>query len=310
MVNLDSRIAVVCGGTSTEREVSLRSGRAVYNALLDEGYSNSVLFDLNGNIHELININPDVVYLALHGVGGEDGSVQGFLELANIPYTGPGIASSAICMNKILTKQILHASDIPTAKYCTASRHEPTSEIKNRIVNKIGIPAVLKSPCQGSSIGVVIIKKEEDLEYGIEEVFKYGDNLLAEKFLNGIELTLPIIGSEEIEILPEIEITSEREFYDYTAKYTEGLFHHIIPSRITEEVRERVREIGERTYRALCCKGISRIDFIVDAIDGPMVVEVNTSPGMTETSLVPDSAKAANISFGSLVLKILDYALM
>lgn len=305
-------VIVACGGYSTEREVSLRSGNAVYNGLKNAGFENVELFDLTrDNMGEMIAKRPDVVYLALHGQGGEDGCIQGMLELAQIPYTGPGVASSAVCMNKILTKQILAAYDIPTAKFLVKRREEceDVSAVIKELIDKIGLPMVLKSPCQGSSIGVVMVKREEEMAAGIAEVFHYGNQLLAEEFLSGVEITLPIMGNDDLKVLPDVEITSEREFYDYQAKYTNGLCHHIIPARISEKNREFVREIGVRAYRALDCVGLSRIDFIVDEQKGPMVIEVNTSPGMTEMSLFPDSARAVEMSFDQLVSTVLELGL-
>lgn len=302
-------VIVVCGGFSTEREVSLRSGNAVFNGLKKAGFRNLELFDLTrDNISELILKHPDIVYLALHGQGGEDGCIQGMLELAQIPYTGPGVTASAVCMNKILTKQILGAYNIPTARFIVKSREdcEDIKAISNELIDNIGLPMVLKSPCQGSSIGVVLVKRAEDIEAAVEEVFRYGSQLLAEEFLCGVEITLPIYGNEQLTVLPEIEITSEREFYDYKAKYTNGLCHHIVPARINEIDRKLIHNIGCKAYKALGCVGLSRIDFIVDETKGPMVIEVNTLPGMTEMSLFPDSARAAGMTFEQLVCKILE----
>ena len=306
---LNKKIVVVCGGISTEREVSLKSGRAVYEGLQRFGYQNIELFDLKqDNISSLINLNPDVVYLALHGKGGEDGCIQGMLELAGIPYTGPGVASSAVCMNKIFTKQVIASAGLPTGKFSVKYRAQCNDydEIARQLIEEIGLPMVLKSPCQGSSIGVIIVKKDSDMIGAIKEIFTYGDDLMAEEFLKGTEITLPILGNEKLDILPDVEITSEREFYDYKAKYTSGLCNHIIPARITEKDRERVKEIGEKAYRILNCCGLSRIDFIIDEKQGPMLIEVNTLPGMTEMSLFPDSARAAGISFDKLVSVILE----
>ncbi len=306
-------VVVVCGGYSTERDVSLRSGNAVYNGLKKAGFQNIELFDLTrDNIGDLIAKRPDAVYLALHGQGGEDGCIQGMLELAQIPYTGPGVAASAVCMNKILTKQVLASYGIPTAKFLVKRREEceNVAAVTKELVDTIGLPMVLKSPCQGSSIGVVMVKGEEAMAAAIAEVFRYGDQLLAEEFLSGVEITLPIMGNDELRVLPDIEITSEREFYDYQAKYTNGLCHHIIPARISEDNRALAQRIGVRAYQVLGCVGLSRIDFIVDEQKGPMVIEVNTLPGMTEMSLFPDSAKAAGISFDALVSEILSLGLM
>lgn len=306
---LNKKIMVVCGGVSTEREVSLRSGKAVYEGLQRYGYQNIELFDLKqDNMGDILKAKPDIVYLALHGKGGEDGCIQGMLELAGIPYTGPGVASSAVCMNKILTKQVISASGLPTGKFVVLYKRDCSDykKVAKQLINEIGLPMVLKSPCQGSSIGVVIVKEENLMVDAIKEIFTYGDDLMAEEFLKGVEITLPILGNEELTILPDIEITSEREFYDFTAKYTSGLCHHIVPARISDKDRKLVREIGEKAYRVLNCCGLSRIDFIIDEKKGPMLIEVNTLPGMTEMSLFPDSARAAGITFDKLVSQVLE----
>ncbi len=310
-MNKELRILVICGGISTEREISLRSGKAIYDALIRKGYKNAELFDLRkDNIAEIINKSPDIAFLGLHGKCGEDGSIQGFLELAGIPYTGPGVATSAICMDKILTKRVLVSAGIPTAKFEVYNKTECSeSSIVDTLINEVGLPMVLKSPCQGSSIGVVIVREREEIRPAIEEVFKYGDNLLAEQYLDGVEITLPIMGNEELTVLPIIEITSERDFYDYTAKYTSGLCHHIIPANIDKKTELDVISIGKKVYKVLGCNCLSRIDFIVDKKQDPMVIEVNTLPGMTDMSLFPDAARYVGISYDDLVEKFLQYGL-
>jgi D-alanine-D-alanine ligase len=308
-MNKDIKILVICGGFSTEREVSLRTGKAIYDALVRKGYSNAELFDLKrDNITDILTKKPDIAFLGLHGRGGEDGTIQGVLELAGIPYTGPGVAASAVCMDKILTKRVLVSAGLPTAKFKVYRKEEciDISNVANSLIKELGLPMVLKSPCQGSSIGVVLVKDKESVQPAIEEVFKYGDNLLAEQFVNGTELTLPIMGNDELVTLPIIEITSEREFYDYTAKYTNGLCHHIIPANIDKKIEEEVIEIGKNAYKILDCKCLSRIDFIVDSQNGPMIIEVNTLPGMTDMSLFPDAARYIGIAYDDLVEKILE----
>ena len=304
------KVLVICGGISTEREVSLRSGKAIYDALIRKGYINTELFDLNrNNISDILSKKPDMVFLALQGKGGEDGTIQGFLELAGIPYTGPGVAASAVCMDKILTKRVLAHAALPTAKFEVYHKEdcEDITKVVENLIEKLGLPMVLKSPCQGSSIGVVIVKDREAMVPAIEEVFKYGDNLLAEQFVDGPELTLPIMGNDTLMVLPVIEITSEREFYDYTAKYTNGLCHHIIPANIDKRTEEEVIEYGKKAYKILGCKCLSRIDFIVDKKNGPMIIEVNTLPGMTDMSLFPDAARYIGIAYDDLVEMFLEY---
>lgn len=306
----NKRIMVVCGGISTEREVSLRSGKSIYDALLRKGYNNVVLFDLQrDNMGEILKQSPDVVFLGLHGKGGEDGCIQGMLELAGIPYTGSGVACSAVCMNKILTKRILTQAGLPTPKFYVKRNDKNLNlvDLRTEILKQFSFPFVLKSPCQGSSIGVVIVRKEDELDDAIDEVFKYGDYLMAEQFVDGTEITLPIMGNDELTVLPIIEITSEREFYDYTAKYTSGLCHHIIPACIDSDTEKKVIEIGKQAYDVLGCRGLSRVDFIVDKIEGPMIIEVNTLPGMTDMSLFPDAARYVGVTYDDLVEKILLY---
>ncbi len=306
------KIAVVCGGVSSEREVSLKSGWAVYSALCRAGYSNVELFDLKkDNLAELLTKAPNLVYLALHGAGGEDGHIQGALELAGIAYTGPRLETSAVCMNKVLTKQVMAFHEIPTADFLAFHKSQgiPYEEIAQRIVEALGMPAVLKAPSQGSSIGVVLVKEKEQLISAIEEVYSYGDMLLAEEYLVGTEVTLPILGNDELTVLPEVEITTDNEFYDFGAKYTQGKCRHIIPSTLSDTEKAQVAEIGARLYKILGCCGLSRIDFIVDKEKGPKVIEVNTLPGMTEMSLFPDSARYAGISFEELVSRVVELGL-
>ena len=306
------RVVVIYGGMSSERDVSLKSGAAIAEALTRGGYRNVRLFDLTKeSVTDLLKLPMDLAFLALHGQWGEDGCIQGMLEMAGIPYTGSSVEASAICMNKIRTKQVLVHAGLPTPKFLTLSRADCTDihQVTKYLIREIGLPMVLKSPCQGSSIGVVIVKDEERLAYGVEEVFSYGDMLMAEEFVEGVELTLPILGNRELTVFPAVEITSENEFYDYQSKYTQGMCHHIIPARIPHEDLCRINEYGARAYQALGCRGLSRIDFILDRRKGPMVIEVNTLPGMTAMSLFPDSARYAGVSFEELVDRIVALSL-
>ena len=301
------RIVVICGGISSEREVSLRSGNAVFSALRESGYTQVTLFDLTrDNLAELLTIPMDLAFLALHGKGGEDGCIQGLLELLNVPYTGSSVESSAVCMNKIRTKEVLLHHGLPTPRFAVYRK----SEVQNRsamcreLIRTVGLPMVLKSPCEGSSFGVVIVKEEAQMESAVKEVFSFGESLMAEVFVDGIELTLPILGNEIPMTLPIIEITSENEFYDYEAKYTQGMCHHIIPARVDQKLQAQIAEIGKKAYLALGCSGLARIDFILSSQGEPMILEVNTLPGMTKMSLFPDAARATGMSFDSLVEEI------
>lgn len=312
MVRKDLKITVIYGGISSEREVSIRSGRAVYEALLRGGFTNVTLFDLTRkSMGEILSMDTELAYLALHGKGGEDGCIQGMLELAGIPYTGSDVEASACCMDKIRTKELLLRAGLPTPNFLKLSAEDCADRegAAKLIVDTLGLPAVLKSPCEGSSIGVFIVKNAEELKNCIGEIFKYGDMLLAEEFMDGTEITLPILGNSDLRVLTPIEITSENEFYDYESKYTEGMCRHIIPARISDVDCEKVKKIGASAYKCLGCAGLSRIDFIIDKSKGPMVIEINTLPGMTEMSLFPDSARYEGISFPELTERVVEYAL-
>ena len=305
------KVLVLMGGISTEREISLKSGTAIAKALVEAGYNVETLDIQPDNVSEIARINPDVIYLALHGKGGEDGCVQGMLEWMGIPYTGPGVAASAICMDKAITKKVLVQSGIPTPKSVeyTKDECEDKEKLKTELIEQLGLPMVLKSPCQGSSIGVVIVRDEESVSDAIEEVFKYGDIMLAEQFVAGVEISVPVVGNNNPEVFPIIEIVPTSEFYDFESKYTPGMSEHIIPARISSEATEKVNYYAKKAYEKTGCRGVSRIDFIVDENDNPYVIEINTIPGMTATSLVPDSARHLGIEFPQLVDKIVKLAL-
>jgi len=305
------KVLVLRGGTSEEREVSLKSGKAVYDALQEAGYNVEDLDFNRETLTRIIDIAPDVVFIALHGKNGEDGTVQGYLDLLDIPYTGSGVAASAVGMNKILTKKVLNSEGIPTADFTILRKDffdHPSENIQSLLKN-IGLPMVVKAPTQGSSIGVFIVKREEDILDAVKNAFKYDKEILIEKFIDGIELTASVIGNDEPHVLPLIEITSENEFYDYESKYTQGMCDHIIPARIDESVRKTVMKMSSMAYKSVGCRGYARIDFIVDKHGNSYVLEINTIPGMTEMSLVPDAARAEGISFVELVDRILKLAM-
>lgn len=306
------KVLVLMGGTSAEREVSLKSGNAVLKALLNKGYQADG-WDFNPDtLDEIKKYKPDVVFIALHGKPGEDGTVQGLLDLWKIPYTGSGLASSAVCIDKILTKKYLTLEGIPTAPYVIISRNDYQRDPQGTCINlvsELGVPLVIKPPTQGSSIGTVIVREEAEISPALEQAFHYDNDVLAEKYIHGTEVTAAILGNQDIEVLPIIEITSVNEFYDYDSKYTQGKCEHIIPARLSEEVQQKVVQIAADAYRLLKCRGFGRVDFRIDESGNPFVLEVNTIPGMTEMSLVPDAARAANISFEELVDRIVKLAL-
>ncbi len=303
------KILVLMGGESTEREVSLRSGKAVAEALRQR-FENVVELDLTRDtLNRITEIAPDCAFIALHGKGGEDGTVQGLLEWMGIPYTGPGTLASALCLDKIMTKKVLTLSGVPTPQFlCISPDADPKEAIGNAI-RVLGLPLVLKANCQGSSIGVAILREREGAEEILKELFTYGDQVLAEKFLSGTELTVPVMGNDKLLVLPPIEITSSGKFYDYESKYTPGGSRHIIPARISPEVEKKVKAIAAKAYSETGCRGLARVDMMLDEKGDPFVIEINTSPGMTETSLFPDAAHAAGISFPELCETLVDLAL-
>lgn len=308
---MTKKIAVLLGGRSAERDVSLRTGKAIYEALQKSGF-NAVTIDVDENIVEnLKHQKVDLVFLALHGKYGEDGTIQGLLELMNIPYTGPGVLASAIAIDKIMTKKLLTFSGIPTPQYMFINRYELASNdnIIAHIKSTLGLPVVIKAPTQGSSIGITFVHREEDIIPGIRLALEYDDEVLIEEMIPGMEVTASILGNRNPVVLPLVEIVSATGIYDYKAKYTAGMSDHIIPARLPEELQKSIQQIAIQTYKAIGCRGLSRVDFIISQDLKPYVLEVNTMPGMTATSLYPDAGRAAGLEFPDLVAKIVELAL-
>lgn len=307
-----TKVAVLLGGRSKEREISLVTGEEIYKALIQSGYL-AFKIDLNEDVVENLKREfPEVVFIALHGRYGEDGTVQGMLELLGIPYTGSGILASALGINKAATKRIFKAEGIPTPDFRVfkpRSFQASKQEIIDDLPKKLGLPLVIKPVNEGSTIGMSIIKEKENLLEAIETAFEYDEEVLVEKFIEGTEITVGVLGNEKPQSLPTLEITHDSEMYDYETKYTEGLSRHIIPARIPEEQRKMAQEMAIRIHEILGCRGFSRVDFIVSADGTPYALEINTIPGMTPLSLFPDAARAAGIEFPELVSKIVEFAL-
>lgn len=306
------KIGVLLGGRSAEREVSLRTGEAIYQALIKKGY-NAVKIDVDKNIAENLKHNQiDLAFLALHGKYGEDGTIQGLLELLDIPYTGSDVLASAMAINKITTKKLLAYEGLPTPDFFTVSRSEYENNGLNNIIQKtlaMGLPVVVKAATQGSTIGISFVHRKEEIQAALEDSFKYDANVLFEKMVPGKEITASVLGNENPEVLPLIEIVSATGVYDYEAKYTVGLSEHIIPPRISEEIQNKIKILAQKTYRTIGCCGLARVDFMVDDMGNTNILEVNTIPGMTETSLFPDAARAAGVSFEDLVARLVNLAL-
>lgn len=310
---MNPKIGVLYGGRSAERDVSLRTGEAIYQALLSKGYA-AVKIDVGFDIVERIKEEGiELGFIALHGKYGEDGTIQGMLEMLDIPYTGPGVLASALAIDKIATKKMVMFEGLPTPRYMVVSKKEEKSvgleKSAQLLLKEIGLPMVIKAPTQGSTIGTSFVKKKEEIVPGLEEAFKYDPTALIEEFIEGTEVTASVLGNDEPIVLPLIEIVSATGVYDYEAKYTVGMSDHIIPPQLPEDQQEKVKELAVKTYKTLGCRGLSRVDFIVDPAGRPYILEVNTIPGMTETSLFPDAARAAGIEFPELIDKLVKLAL-
>jgi D-alanine-D-alanine ligase len=252
---------------------------------------------------------PDVAFIALHGPGGEDGTIQALLEILGISYTGSGVLASALALNKILSKKLLLQEGIPTAPFAAFNmeRDEPGAW-RDKVMKTIGMPAVVKPACEGSSIGVSIAEAERDLEKAALHALEYGPDIFAESYIPGMEITAAILGNRTPQVLPLVEIIPEEGFYDFEHKYTPGATSEIAPARISEEVAQQICSAALAAHRALCCRGWSRVDMRFDG-KKVWVLEVNTIPGLTPTSLVPIAAAAAGISFPELVERIILLAL-
>lgn len=305
------KIVVVMGGPSTEAEVSRRSGTAILEALKAKGYNAEGLELKPATFANDIKASgAEFVFNALHGKFGEDGIIQGTLEMMGIPYTGSGVMAAAVTMDKVATKRFFMAEGIPTPKAHTYFRYEfKKRDLTGEILQEFGVPVVVKASSQGSSIGVVIVEKAEELEAALEEAFRYDREVLVEEFIKGRELTVAVWGNEEKqEALPIIEITTVTGRYDYVTKYKVGASTHIIPAPVPEEVTKKVKEIAIRAFAVCGCSGMARVDFMLGEDNQPYAIEVNTIPGMTETSLVPDAGRAAGIEFPELCARILAMA--
>lgn len=302
----DKKIVVLMGGPSAEREVSLNTGNAILNALLEKGY-HAVGMDLDpAHFFEQIKESKcDVVFNALHGKYGEDGYVQAALEMIGIPYTGSGVQASAITMDKVVSKRIFIAENIATPKVKFYTKADCSRNLAREIATEFSIPVVIKASAQGSSIGVSIVENEAMLQSAIEDGFQYCDTILAEEFVQGRELTVAVLGTEELEALPVIEIVPRSGKYDYQSKYTKGASEYLVPAPLDDAVTKAVQDLALRAVRVFGCTGVVRADIMLGADQIPYVLEVNTVPGMTATSLVPKAAKAVGISFPDLCEKVL-----
>ena len=294
------RVGVLMGGLSREREISLKTGKAILKALTEKGYAAHPI-DVGPDIAEtLIKEKIECAFLALHGRFGEDGTIQGMLELMRIPYTGSGVLASALALHKIMAKKFFLCEKIPTPLFEVFHREEIEKESPRTI--SFPLPQVVKPAREGSTIGVSIVRTEEERILALREAAKYDEEILVEEFVKGKEITVGIL--EDIP-LPIIEIVPKSGFYDYHSKYTKGETQYIIPARIPREKYLYAQEISRRAFQVLGCSGCARVDLMTDEDGDPFVIDVNTMPGMTETSLLPQAASYAGIGFEELVERIL-----
>ncbi|GAB6935522.1 D-alanine--D-alanine ligase [Calditerricola yamamurae] len=307
------RVVVLYGGDTAEREVSLRTGRGIMEALRAKGYD-VVGIDFRPTrecLARLVQLQADVVYIALHGRYGEDGRLQGFLDLLGVPYVGSGVLASALAMDKARTKTLARQAGIRVAPDRVIRREELDRVTPAALAHELGLPLVIKPNREGSTVGLTVAQREEEIGSGLEQAARYDDTILVETFVPGVEVTVGVLGDEQPVALPVIEIVPRRNFYyDYESKYAPGGSEHIIPARITPEAERKVREWAVEAYRLLGCQNYARVDFIVpkDGSD-PVLLEVNTLPGMTETSLFPDAARAYGLSYPDMVDRLIQLAL-
>lgn len=302
-IQKETKIAVLCGGMSSEAEVSRRSGKNCYEALLRLGYKNAKLVEVTENIAKDLE-GFDIAYNALHGKYGEDGCIQGLLELIKIPYTGCGVMSSAVCMNKEYTKKVLSSAGLPLIKSVLVSKGDNLYEK----VKPLKYPMMVKPVSEGSSLGMAKVANADELVKAVFEASKYKQDIMIEEYLEGVSTTVGILEKDDKLVATEIlEFRTHTEWYDYEAKYTKGMTEFIIPAELSDEMTQKVKDISIQAFKVCGCSGVSRVDFLITE-DTPYILEVNTSPGMTDTSDLPAQAAAMGISYDELVEIILQSA--
>lgn len=297
-------IAIISGGVSSERDVSIKSGKQVYDAFDKEKY-NLIRYDSKTDLGKLVNDADriDAAFIALHGTFGEDGTIQGLLDLLGIPYQGSGVLGSALAINKNISKQLYQQAGLLTPPFIIQKSNKLIDI--DGIIRELDLPLVIKPVNGGSSLGICMVFSKDLLREAVETAFKYSNTVLIEKYIKGIELTVSVIGNAELTALPVIEIIPDKkfDFFDYNAKYNENT-REFCPARINDSLTEKAQEIAKKAHNALFCKGYSRTDMILSDQE-IYVLETNTIPGMTSTSLLPLAAQKVGISFEKLVEKLL-----
>jgi D-alanine-D-alanine ligase len=301
------KVGVLFGGRSAEREVSIMSGNGVLQALKSRGVD-AHLFDTGErSLAELAAEKFDRVFIALHGRYGEDGTMQGALEQLGIPYTGPGVMASAIAMDKVMTKRIWQSMALPTPRFLVLDAHNASREELRQVPDVLGLPLMLKAPHEGSTIGIAKVAGYSDMSEGFALCAKYDEVVLAEEFIRGRELTVPVLGAgRTARALPIVEIRAPEGNYDYQHKYFTDDTKYLCPAPLDAALTERIQSLALQAFKALGCEGWARVDFMLrDTDNEPFLLEINTSPGMTGHSLVPMAAKADGVSYEDLCVEIL-----
>jgi len=296
------KVAVLFGGHSAEREVSLKSGAAVTAGLQRAGVDAHGLDTAKYDIHRLVSDGFTHVYIALHGRGGEDGVMQGALEQLNIPYTGSRVLGAALAMDKIRTKQIWQAQGLPTALYKVVTPENFDAAYANEIMDELGFPMIIKPANEGSSIGMAKVHNLAELDIAIQAAFEFDNEILIEQWISGPEFTVAIVGDE---VFPAIQLKTPNAFYDYQAKYQSTTTEYLCPCPLPEEQHQQLQDYALKAFKAVAAEGWGRVDAMLDSHGQFQLLEVNTVPGMTEKSLVPMAANAAGYNFESLVCKVL-----
>ena len=316
----NKKIGVLMGGTSSERDISMRSGLAIYQNLMELGYD-VVVVDVDKDIGKVLKKDKvKLAFMALHGGTGENGAVQGLLEVMGIPYTGSGVLASALAMDKEASKKIFSYHGLPLAPSVIVVKNKggkkgvKTEEtditgafrLSDFQLPSFGLPCVVKPASEGSSIGVEIVKEESSLAPCLEKAFSFGNRVMIEQFVKGKELHIGVLGGK---VLGGVEVRPSLEFYNYEAKYISGLTKYILPPEVEEDVYEKVKRMALKAHLVLGCSGASRVDFMLDENSSPYVLEVNTLPGMTATSLLPKIASFGGMSFNDLIEEMIRLAL-
>ena len=309
---MGTRVAVIGGGWSDEREISLQSATECQRALREAGFQTVDLLDLAARdfVSRLMGGGYDVAFVALHGRYGEDGSIQGLLDILHIPYTFSGVAASSAAAEKQIAKAVFKDAGIPVPEGVDVPAGQALSEAcVDSLVERLGLPMFVKPAANGSSFGVTRVTERGQLAAALEAAGAEGGRVLIESCVEGTEITVPVIGNEDAHALPIVEIVTGAAFYDLKVKYEPSSMHHVIPARLEPGVYARAQELAVRAHRALGCRGCSRSDFIVRADGTPVILETNTIPGMTAESLLPDSARHGGIEFPELCTRFVEYAL-